>query len=119
MAASTSDLFMQAAALSTPPGAAAGDKDLDISLFYNFKSHLLKTGKVCPRPWCWGRFFMAFQPRYESYWLADWWQTSDIEKRERLLEQLDFLVRQTGQFRAAYRFLCNLEDKDWHFSRDT
>lgn len=109
---------MQASAITTTTGLAVEDKDLDISLFYNFKSHLLKTGKICPKPWCWARFFMAFQPHYESYWLANWWQTSDVEKHERLLEQLDFLVRETGHFREAYRFLCALEDKDWYFNRE-
>ena len=91
------------------------DKELDISLLFNFKSHLLKTGKICPKPWFWGRFFNEYRPRYESYWLVQWWQTSDAEKRARFLEQLDYLAHETGHFREAYSFLCGIEDRDWHY----
>lgn len=94
----------------------ATDPDaLNISLLYNFKSHLHKTGKVCPKPWFWGRFFIKYRPKYESYWLAQWWQTSDADKRARFMEQLDYLARETGYFQAAYCFLCSIEDKDWHY----
>ena len=101
---------------SASAGQLAEDsEELNISLLYNFKSHLYKTGKVCPKPWFWGRFFMEYQPKYESYWLAQWWQTSDTEKRVRFMEQLDYLARETGCFRKAYCFLCGMEDKDWHY----
>ena len=100
---------------STSAATAADDGELNISLLYNFKSHLHKTGKVCPKPWFWGRFYMEFQPMYESYWLAQWWQTSDADKRARFMEQLDYLAHETSHFRAAYCFLCNLEDNDWHY----
>ena len=88
---------------STSAATAADDGELNISLLYNFKSHLHKTGKVCPKPWFWGRFYMEFQPMYESYWLAQWWQTSDADKRARFMEQLDYLAHETSQFRAGNR----------------
>lgn len=95
------------------------DKEINRLLLQNFKIHLLKTGKVCPRPWHWGYFYNAFQPLYESLWLMGWWQTSDQEKRDRFIEQLDYLAQHTLRFRRAYHFLCGIEDSDWHFARNS
>lgn len=98
-----------------PASAGSATDELNISLLYNLKSHLHITGKVCPKPWFWGRFFMEYRPRYESYWLEQWWQTGDADKRARFLEQLDYLAYETGYFREAYCFICSLEDRDWHY----
>jgi len=101
--------------LAAPP---CNDKELHLSLLFNLLSHLQKTGKICPKPWFWGRFYIEYQPRYESYWLLQWWQTSDAEKSARFQDQLDYLARETGHFCDAYRFLCRIEDKDWHYARN-
>lgn len=117
MAIPGADITNRQPVASTLVDTLFDEKELDISLLFNFKSHLHKTRKICPRPWIWGRFFIEYQPGYESYWLVQWWQTSDTEKRNRFLEQLDYLAHETGHFRQAYSFLCRLEDQDWHYSR--
>jgi len=98
------------------PGMSIIDfKELDISLYHNLKSHLLLHGKICPKPWMWGRFQNVYQPKFESMWLVNWWQTTNAEKRSRFLQQLEYLVYETNRFRAAYGYLCALKDNYWHY----
>ena len=115
MAITGTDLTNRQSATSKVVEPSCDDRELDISLLFNLKSHLHKTGKICPKPWYWGRFFIEYQPGHESYWLVQWWQTNDVEKRERFLQQLDYLARETRHFREAYNFLCAIEDGDWHY----
>lgn len=116
MAIPSAGLTKRRSATSTPAEPLYNDRELNISLLFNFKSHLHKSGKICPKPWFWGRFFIEYQPGYESYWLVQWWQTNDEQKRVRFLQQLEYLARETGHFREAYSFLCAIEDRDWHYS---
>ena len=80
-----------------------------------FQAHLNKTGKVCPRPWCWRRFCNLFKPGYEPPWLSNWWEVSIQEKRELFQQQLEYLALKTDRFQAAYQFLDGLQEEHWYF----
>lgn len=82
-----------------------------------FQAHLNKTGKVCPKPWCWRRFCYLYKPGYEPPWLSNWWETSTGEKSELFQKQLEYLALQTDRFHEAYQFLCGLQEENWYFSR--
>lgn len=75
--------------------------------------HLDLTGKICPKPWYWQRFFMLYQPRYEPCWLSDWWKTPKQEKKELFIKQLHYLAYRTERFKDALHFIRQLEDKNW------
>jgi len=83
-----------------------------------FKAHLERTGKIYPRPWCWKRFSILFQPACEPPWLTSWWAMSNQEKNNLFLKQVDYLAWHTDRFPAACRFLQELDDQDWFFTTE-
>lgn len=56
------------------------------------------------------------QTRYPSLILAAWSESSDVEKRQRLFEQLLFAYRH-GTIDQAHDYLMSLHDSDWHKMR--
>lgn len=93
------------------------ERRLNRNLLRSFTLYLADTGKICPRPWYWARFYHLYRPHYESYWLMMWWQTSDEEKNIRFLEQLEYLAKHTMRFKQAYRYLIGIDEKDWYIKR--
>jgi len=91
------------------------EQQKNIRQLINLKLHMEQTGKICPKAWHWGRFYKSFHPMHESYWLTTWWETTDDEKSLRFNEQLNYLAKQTIRFKDAYKFLLNMEDRNWHF----
>ncbi len=80
-----------------------------------FEAHLRRTGKVCPRPWYWRRFFILFKPRYEPPWLSSWWKTSTQAKKEIFMKQAEYLAYRTSNFHEAYQYLNAIDDENWLF----
>lgn len=80
-----------------------------------FEEHLKSSGKVCPRPWYWERFFILFRPAYEPPWLSVWWETSVEEKKDLFLKQIQYLAYQTNHFYEAYQFLDAIGEENWLF----
>lgn len=76
-------------------------------------NYLEKTGKICPRPWYWERFFILFNPRYEPCWLSSWWKTTMEEKKELFRKQLYYLAYRTDRFTEASNFLYDIDDMNW------
>jgi hypothetical protein len=98
-------------------GPVIGESSISSVRLAEFKKNLLEQGIICPRPWYWGRFFSLFRPHYESYWLMQWWSTSDEEKNERFLTQLDYLAYNTMRFQDAYWYLNSIGRQNWYYSR--
>ena len=80
-----------------------------------FVAHLKRTGKVCPKPWCWRRFWILFNPGYEPPWLSSWWMMPTQEKKDLFLRQMDYLAYHTNRFQEAYQFLCQIDEDHWLF----
>ena len=95
-----------------------GETTINSTRLVSYKQHLKETGKVCPKPWYWSRFYSQFRPMYESYWLMQWWNTSVDEKHERFITQLDYLAYHTMRFQSAYWFLTMLKEKNWLYRGD-
>ncbi|MFT5426756.1 MAG: hypothetical protein ACI9ZT_001702 [Gammaproteobacteria bacterium] len=91
------------------------EQRINIEQLRSLKLQLQATGKICPKAWHWGRFYKLFHPMHESFWLTTWWETTDDEKRVRFNEQLNYLAKQTIRFRDAYKYLLEIEDRNWHF----
>lgn len=75
--------------------------------------YLEETGKICPKPWYWERFFILFKPRYEPCWLSAWWKTTPGEKKELFRKQLFYLAYRTDRYLQACHFLDELEEMNW------
>jgi hypothetical protein len=81
------------------------------------------NGLCCPTPKFWtelgnhissSQSFSNSGERYPpSLILAGWWESSDREKRARLLEQVLFAYRH-GAINEALDFLSSLSDDAWH-----
>ena len=82
---------------------------------YRIFDYLNESGKVCPKPWYWKRFFIIYQPRYEPCWLSSWWETSVEEKKELFHKQLHYLAYNTGRFHEACRFLYAIDETNWYY----
>ncbi len=78
-----------------------------------FLAQLKSKGKVCPKPWCWRRFYMLFGAGYEPPWLSSWWNVSSAEKKALFIRQLEFLAYETNRFTDAHRFLMCLGEEQW------
>ena len=97
------------------PIPVISESSINLDRLTAFKRHLEDTGKICPRPWYWGRFSSSFRPAYESYWLMQWWNTTDEEKHERFITQLDYLAYHTSRFQGAYWYLMTIGEGNWHY----
>jgi hypothetical protein len=81
------------------------------------------NGLCCPMPPLWaelgnrissGESFSNSGERYPpSLILGGWWESSDSEKRSRLLEQILFANRH-GSINEACDYLMSLKDDEWH-----
>lgn len=76
-------------------------------------NYLETTGKICPKPWYWERFFILFKPRYEPCWLSAWWKTTHEEKKELFRKQLFYLAYRTDRYSRACQFLYELDEINW------
>ena len=97
-------------------GPVIGENTINSNRLIEYKAYLESSGRICPRPWYWSRFYSMFQPFYESYWLMQWWNTTDAEKKERFLAQLDYLTDNTMRFQDAYWYLNSIGDQNWHYT---
>ena len=89
----------------------------NFGIYRSLTRYLVACGRVCPKPWYWARFYFVFTPGYESIWLSDWWQTTDIVKRQRFFDQLRDLALHSDNFPGAYFFLHNLDSGNWHYEQ--
>ena len=82
-----------------------------------FIAQLKHSSRVCPKPWCWRRFYMLFGAGYEPPWLSSWWTISNADKQALFIRQLEFLAYETNCFAEACRFLVGLDDGQWLVER--
>lgn len=84
------------------------------------------NGRVCPTPKIWDGLWKMLPDRKRGAggdscgWtpglplvLSAWWSTSDLAKRERLTEHLEW-ARDHGALQAVSAMLLSLPDEDWH-----
>lgn len=95
------------------PGPRSGDEGNERDHVASLIGYLDKTGKVCPRPWCWRRFYILFRPGYEPCWLSAWWETSLRDKKALFHRQLYYLANRTSRYHEASRFLYGLDEALW------
>jgi len=79
-------------------------------------------GRVCPAPNRWNELWelLPNRRRVGGGWephlpliLGAWWHTSDLEKRERFLEQLRW-ADEYGALEEVAQFLRSLPEDEWH-----
>lgn len=85
-------------------------------------AYCVKGGRVCPTPIKWNDLWEMLPNRRRSNigWepplplvLGAWWHTSDQEKRERLIEHIQWADRH-GALDRVDAFLRGLPEHEWH-----
>ena len=109
--------YEKAAVMKIDPIPVISSSSIYADRLAALKKHLDDTSKVCPKPWYWGRFYTNFQPLFESFWLMQWWNTTDEEKYERFITQLDYLAFNTNRFQNAYWYLMTIGDNNWYYRK--
>ena len=83
-------------------------------------------GRVCPKPPAWSALYERLpDTRQDAYGsippgplvLAAWAQAGDEQKRQRLVEQLEWAA-QRGALAAVHAFLSSLREDQWHHVGD-
>jgi len=82
----------------------------------------LVKSRVCPQPRKWNQLYeiLPNRTRVGGGWqpalpliLAAWWDTTDISKRSRLREHIEWAA-QNGALSIVHTFLASLPEGEWH-----
>jgi hypothetical protein len=80
------------------------------------------NNKICPQPQLWNKLWekLKDKERINAVWkpsvpliLAAWWEASDLAKKLRLIEHLDWAEKK-GQLKEIGEFLYNLKEEEWY-----
>jgi hypothetical protein len=95
-------------------------------LFAELLSFVADNGRVCPMPMRWNELYqMLPETRRKGHgWepampliLAAWWEASERQKQERLIEHIRW-ARDHGGLEAVASFLRSLPESEWHHIGD-
>ena len=79
-------------------------------------------GRVCPKPQAWARLYELLPNRRRDGYgfippapliLGAWWETGDEQKRERLVEHLQW-AESHGALTTVQELLAKLTEEEWH-----
>jgi hypothetical protein len=82
----------------------------------NFINLIREKGFVCPNPMVWNEFYNTFRKNNKMSTpliLAAWHHTSDIQKLNRLKEQLESISNSKSRDEAI-NFLNQIQESDWY-----
>ena len=86
-----------------------------------FNNEVTKNNRVCPNPNLWNQLHtLAIESDFNSHnppslplILGAWWDTSDLDKAERLKELIDWCYT-TSVSDVAWTFIKSLDESEWH-----
>jgi len=86
-----------------------------------FLKEVTKNNRVCPNPNLWNDLHtLAIESNFNSHTppslpliLGAWWDTSDLDKSERLKELIDWCYV-TNVSDVAWTFIQSLDESEWH-----
>lgn len=88
----------------------------------SFINEVTKNNRVCPNPRFWADLhalatasdFNNHTPPSLPLILGAWWDTSDLDKAERLRELIDWCYH-TSVSDVAWTFIKSLDESEWHY----
>ncbi len=97
-----------------------GNKLYQPSIDY-FMNEITKNNRVCPNPNLWNHLYtLAIESDFNNHTtpklpliLGAWWDTSDLDKAERLKELIDWCYL-TSVSDVAWTFIKSLDESEWH-----
>ena len=87
------------------------------------KNYVTSNKRICPIPLVWNKFVDIFKignvmtPNLIPL-ILNGWTASDLEKRKRLLKQIDYASKDVVMFEELSKFILNLKEDEWHYGNE-
>ena len=84
------------------------------------KNYVTSNKRICPMPLVWNKFLNILEikekmPPHLIPLILNGWFASDLEKRKRILTQIDYASKNRECFEKLEKFILNIKDNDWHY----
>ena len=87
------------------------------------KKYVTSNKRICPMPILWNKFLDILEikekmPPHLIPLILNGWFASDLEKRKRILAQIDYASKDEEMLKKLEKFILNIDDKDWLYGED-
>ena len=84
------------------------------------KKYVTTNKRICPMPLVWNKFLGILEikekmPPHLIPLILNGWFSSDLEKRKRLLAQIDYASKNKECFEKLEKFILNIKDDEWSY----
>ena len=87
------------------------------------KKYVTSNRRICPVPLMWNKFVDILHiknemPPHLIPLILNGWTASDLEKRKRLLTQIEYASKNIAMFEELNKFILNLKEDEWHYGKE-
>ncbi len=87
------------------------------------KKYVTSNKIICPMPIPLNKFLDILEikekmPPHLIPLILNGWFASDLEKRKRILAQVDYASKDEEMLKKLEKFILNIDDKDWLYGED-
>ncbi len=84
------------------------------------KKYVTTNKRICPMPLIWNKFLDILgikekMPPHLIPLILNGWFSSDLEKRKRVLAQIDYASKNKECFEKLEKFILNIKDDEWSY----
>ena len=84
------------------------------------KKYVTTNKRICPMPLVWNKFLDILEikekmPPHLVPLILNGWFASDLEKRKRILTQIDYACKDKECFTKLEKFILEIKDEDWFY----
>ena len=90
----------------------------------DLKKYVSSNNRICPIPVVWDEFVKILDlantmpPNLIPLILNGWHITSDLDKRNRVLAQIDYASKDEERFIKLEKFILNIKENEWHYGSE-
>ena len=82
------------------------------------KKYVTSNKRICPMPLVWNKFLDILEIKEKMRphlipLILNGWTASDLEKRKRILAQIDYASKNKDCFEKLEKFILNIKNDDW------
>jgi ribosomal protein S18 len=87
------------------------------------KKYVTSNKRICPMTIPWNKFLDILEikekmPPHLIPLILNGWFSSDLEKRKRILAQIDYASKDEEMLKKLEEFILNIDNKDWLYGED-
>ena len=84
------------------------------------KKYVTTNKRICPMPLVWNNFLDILgikekMPPHLIPLILNGWFSSDLEKRKRVLAQIEYASKNKDCFEKLEKFILNIKDDEWSY----